>query len=313
MSRRPREAWGPARRAAFAVVPAAFGALMLLAGSWGSTDGAAQHVRAAGAAGAASALQLAGDAGATAFPSALAGPAPEPASGAGTGVAPATTVMVDAGGTPMTRIPGGAPAEAGGAPTGVPAGPAAPAGAAGERSPATVPSPPTSAPADPVPAGQTTTAPATSTSTTSTSTTSTSTTSTTSTTTVPPGPSRLPSVEADLLPLTNRDRAANGLGTLTRNSCIDAVASNYAQQQARNGALVHNPAAGAGVTGCVPGASWGDNIGTASECDASVLEDAWMASPSHRHNILTAGFTQVGFGAWTDTKGACWVQVLFSS
>lgn len=313
MSRRPREAWGPARRAAFAVAPAAFGALMLLAGSWGSTDGAAQHVRAAGPGGTASALHLAGDAGATAFPAALAGPAPDPASGAAagtsTGVAPATTVAA-AG---VTTIAGGTPAQGGAATAGVPAGSGAPAGPSGDRPGTTVPSPLSSAPADLAATTPTTSTSTTSTSTTSTSTTSTTSTSTTSTTTVPPGPSRLPSVEADLLPLTNRDRVANGLGTLSRNSCIDAVASNYAQQLARNGALVHNPASGAGVTGCVPGASWGDNIGTASECDAGVLEDAWMASPSHRHNILTAGFTQVGFGAWTDTKGACWVQVLFSS
>lgn len=305
MSRRPREAWGPARRAAFAVAPAAFGALMLLVGSRGSTDGATQRVRAAGAG---STLHLAGDTGTTVFRAAL--PAPASPAAAGAGDALATTVLVDTGGGPLTTIAGATQAEAEAA-TGAQAGPAVPEGSAGDRAATSAPSPLTSAPADRVTAGPTTSTSATSTPTTSTSTTSTSTTSTTST--VPPGPSRLPSVEADLLPLTNRDRAANGLGTLSRNSCIDAVASSYAQQLARNGALVHNPASAAGVTGCVPGASWGDNIGTASQCDAGVLEDAWMASPSHRHNILTTGFTQVGFGAWTDTTGSCWVQVLFSS
>ena len=310
MSRRPREAWGPARRAAFAVVPAAFGALMLLAGSRGSTDGATQRVRAAGTV---SPLHLDGDMG-TIAPAALAAPASGAPAGGGAGDASATTVPVDSGGgpgTPSTTPPGapGVPATAAGGDVSAGSAGSAPAGAGSDPA-TTAPRAMTSAPADPGPSSTVTTAAVTPTS--STSTTSTSTTSTT-TTTVAPSSGRLPSVEAALLPLTNRDRAANGLGALTRNSCIDAVASSYAQTMARNQALVHNPADASGVTGCVPNASWGDNIGTASQCDAGVLEDAWMASPTHRHNILTPGFTQVGFGAWTDTDGACWVQVLFSS
>jgi uncharacterized protein YkwD len=48
-------------------------------------------------------------------------------------------------------------------------------------------------------------------------------------------------------------------------------------------------------------------------CDTAALEKEWMASPGHRRNILTGAFTRIGVGVWTDEKGTCWAQVLFSS
>ena len=115
------------------------------------------------------------------------------------------------------------------------------------------------------------------------------------------------------MPLTNRDRSTDGLVALTRNSWLDSVASRYAEQMARSGVLAHNPGSGAAVTDCHPGATWGDNVGTAAPCDTARLERDWMASPSHRRNILTGAFRLIGVGAWTDEQGGCWVQVLFSS
>ena len=116
-----------------------------------------------------------------------------------------------------------------------------------------------------------------------------------------------------MVPLTNQDRTGAGLGSLSRNSCLDSVASGYAEQMARSGVLAHNPGAGAAVAGCRSNPSWGDNVGTSKPCDTALLEREWMDSPSHRRNILTGAFTLIGVGAWTDEKGACWVQVLFSS
>jgi len=127
------------------------------------------------------------------------------------------------------------------------------------------------------------------------------------------GPARAPGAEADVVPLTNRDRSGEGLGSLTRSACLDTVASRYAEQMARSGVLAHNPGAGPAVIGCQPGATWGDNVGTAAPCDTARLERDWMASPSHRRNIMNGAFRQIGVGAWTDEHGGCWVQVLFSS
>ena len=163
-----------------------------------------------------------------------------------------------------------------------------------------------------VPTSPTTTAPAT-TATTPPSPSTTTSTPTTTTTTAPPGPVRNRTAEAAVVPLTNADRGAASLGQVSRDSCLDAVAAGYAEQMARSQALVHNPGSGAAIAGCRSNPTWGDNIGTVRPCDTTYLEQQWMASPSHRHNILTAAFTYVGVGAWTDDQGGCWVQVLFSS
>ncbi len=104
-----------------------------------------------------------------------------------------------------------------------------------------------------------------------------------------------------------------GLGALARNACVDAAASGYAEQMARRGVMAHEQGAGTSITGCRPGAAWGDNVGTAGPCSAALLEERWMASPGHHRNIMTGGFTQVGVGVWTDERGTCWAQVLFSS
>jgi uncharacterized protein YkwD len=149
-------------------------------------------------------------------------------------------------------------------------------------------------------------------------TTSTPTTQATTTTTAPaPPPStaraRNPAAEAEVVPLTNGDRSAAGLGTVARNACLDSAASGFAEQMARTGVLAHNSGAGGAVAGCRPNATWGDNVGTSTPCDTDLLEEKWMDSPSHRRNIVNGAFTLIGVGAWTDEKGACWVQVLFSS
>lgn len=130
---------------------------------------------------------------------------------------------------------------------------------------------------------------------------------------VPRGPVRSPGVESQVVPLTNADRSDEGLSPLSRNACLDGVASGYAEQMARSGVMAHNPGAGSAITGCRPGAAWGDNVGYAVPCSASVLEERWIVSPPHRRNILSPAFRHIGVGAWTDESGTCWVQVLFSS
>ena len=120
-------------------------------------------------------------------------------------------------------------------------------------------------------------------------------------------------IEAQVVPLTNTDRGNAGLGTLSRSGCLDSAASDYAAKLARSGALVHNPDSAAAVRACRPNAAWGDNIGTARPCSASLIEEKWMESPTHRHNILTPEFQYMGVGSWTDQMGNCWIQVLFSS
>lgn len=127
------------------------------------------------------------------------------------------------------------------------------------------------------------------------------------------GPGRSAGVEAQVVGLTNGDRGGTGLGALTRNACLDSLAAGYAEAMFQSGVLAHNPKAGPAVMGCRANATWGDNVGTAGPCDAALVEREWMASPTHRENILGTAFQFIGVGAWSNDLGTCWIQVLFSS
>ncbi len=298
--------WNTARQAAFALLPVVIGAAVLVAGNDRPAPGMSR-LEATQSVVPAPALEPAE---AVAAP-ALAGAEP---------VAAGAETPVAAPSEPAASVSAGGPGPAPGAGTGAGTGDAgtgddssddagtgdagASAIVAGEvASPASGSSPAASVPASVA----TTTAPSTSSSTT---------TPTTTTTTTAPAPEpggRARDAEAEVVPLTNADRAAAGLGALSRNGCLDAAAAGFAEQMARSGVLAHNPGAGGAVNGCRTNATWGDNVGMSTACDIAFLEREWMASPSHRRNILTGAFTLIGVGAWTDDAGTCWVQVLFSS
>jgi uncharacterized protein YkwD len=44
---------------------------------------------------------------------------------------------------------------------------------------------------------------------------------------------------------------------------------------------------------------------------AAQMEVAWMNSPPHRQNILSAAYTAAGVGIATDSAGQIWVAVEF--
>ena len=97
--------------------------------------------------------------------------------------------------------------------------------------------------------------------------------------------------EARLLALTNEVRAANGLSPLTINGQITGVAQRWAGVLAERGVLSHNSSLPSQVTG------WkdlGENVGVGGTTDA--VHAGFLASPTHRANVVDPAFTQVGFG-----------------
>lgn len=286
--------WSAARQAVFALLPVVIGAGVLLAAGNGPVTGMSRLEATQSSVArsldpppvvseAPAAVVVGGVAGATAVAAPAAAPTVEPV---------ADLAPVDRASPPP------APAGSTGTGDGPSAAAAEPIGAPVASSPAADGQATTAAPAS--------AAPSTSSSTT--------TTSTTTTAPAPPaGRARNAGAEADIVPVTNADRRAAGLGTLSRNGCLDSVASGFAEQMARSGVLAHNSGAGPAVNGCRANATWGDNVGMTTACDTATLEQEWMASPGHRRNILNAAFAMMGVGVWTDEKGICWAQVLFSS
>ena len=116
---------------------------------------------------------------------------------------------------------------------------------------------------------------------------------------------------AAVLSAMNGDRGANGLGGLCWNSQLGSIAQGWAEWMAANQSLTHQD-----LQSVIRGTSFatmGENliVGPAG-MDAGTMEATWMASGSHRANILGGAFGAAGVGFATSADGRCWVAVEFA-
>lgn len=126
----------------------------------------------------------------------------------------------------------------------------------------------------------------------------------------PPHPSNSEWHEERLVQLVNQTRAQHGLGPVRRHSGADVIGQWSANVQAWYGRLGHNPNLAQDVTKEVTPHWWwaGENVGCAG--GAAQLHDMWMASSSHRANILRPGADTVGFGA-VYARGCLWATGVY--
>ncbi len=98
-----------------------------------------------------------------------------------------------------------------------------------------------------------------------------------------------------LVDATNAARTAHGVAPLQADPALNQVATAWSRTQADAGRMFHN----ADLRGQIPaGAShWSENVlqnwRSASPQD---LVNQWMASPTHRVNLLRADHTTMGMG-----------------
>lgn len=114
--------------------------------------------------------------------------------------------------------------------------------------------------------------------------------------------------------LLNSERTARGLAPLSTQPTLEAAATSYSSAMVRQRFFGHVSPGGQTVAdrlaSYIAGASsWrtGENLawGGATLATPSAIVRAWMASPSHRDNILTAAFREIGVGIVGGTpKGA---------
>jgi len=113
-------------------------------------------------------------------------------------------------------------------------------------------------------------------------------------------PPAVSNFEAQVLELTNNERARHGLNALHWDEKTLGVARAHSTDMAKRRYFNHYTPEGispfdrltaAGVT------YWtaGENIAMGQR-SAAIVVNAWMNSPGHRANILTAGFTHIGIG-----------------
>lgn len=111
---------------------------------------------------------------------------------------------------------------------------------------------------------------------------------------------------ADLTAMTNADRTRAGLRPLATANDLQSLAQQRATEMARSGRLAHTSNLGTKVSG------WkrlGENVGRGP--NLRDIQTAFMASPSHKENIVDPGFTQLGVGVTWDGKEYFYVAVIF--
>ena len=112
--------------------------------------------------------------------------------------------------------------------------------------------------------------------------------------------------EAGFVGRIGDERAAAGLAGYAVAPDLVDVARRHAEEMRRQQRLHHNPRLGEDVQGWQ---SVGENVGVGSSVEA--IHEKLMASPSHRDNILSGRFTEVGVGVVVDDGGDLWVVQVF--
>ena len=107
----------------------------------------------------------------------------------------------------------------------------------------------------------------------------------------------LPSVVTSL---TNEDRAANGLAVVTPDALLTKAAQLKAEDMAEKGYFSHVSPDGKTPWYWLdqvqyPYSYAGENLAVDFN-DSKDVEDAWMASPTHRANIVKPQYTRIGVG-----------------
>lgn len=119
---------------------------------------------------------------------------------------------------------------------------------------------------------------------------------------------------AEVLNLVNKERNKVGLPSLKLDSQLNNLARLKAEDMAKKGYFSHNsPTYGSAFDMMHEyGVSYktaGENIAKGQKSSESVMR-AWMNSSGHRANILGSGYTRLGVGYATDSKGnTYWVQM----
>jgi uncharacterized protein YkwD len=112
--------------------------------------------------------------------------------------------------------------------------------------------------------------------------------------------------------LINQDRARYGLRALSWSSCLSSIAYSNAVRMARQGYISHTNGPTRDL-GCNLGYHAGENVGWYSAGPSDTwANNAFMASPGHRANILSSYYRYVGTSWVKGANGNWYIAVEFS-
>jgi len=116
-------------------------------------------------------------------------------------------------------------------------------------------------------------------------------------------------LEACFFSKINAARVANGAPALVRDSNLVSYARIHSEAMYDNGGVYHSSAGDLDPYLPDDWLKWGENVGFGYECPG--LFDAFMASQSHRENLLDPDFQYAGIGVYFDETGAIWTTHIF--
>jgi uncharacterized protein YkwD len=122
-----------------------------------------------------------------------------------------------------------------------------------------------------------------------------------------PAADNVAAVNQATLCLLNEQRAAQGVAPLAENAELSSASAGYSQQMVAQGFFAHQSPDGGTLVDRLTGAGYlgddepwlvGENIGWGQGGLATPrsMVSAWMDSPGHRENLLSADYTEVGLG-----------------
>jgi uncharacterized protein YkwD len=117
---------------------------------------------------------------------------------------------------------------------------------------------------------------------------------------------------AEVLRITNAERAKAGCSALTVNAQLTTAAQRHTDWQAANDTMSHTGAGGSNPGSRITAAgyrwrSYGENVAYGYSTPAAVMT-GWMNSPGHRANILNCSFKEIGIGVARGGRGLYWTQ-----
>ena len=104
--------------------------------------------------------------------------------------------------------------------------------------------------------------------------------------------------ERALILEVNRVRAAHGLRPLRLDLTLERAARAHSRTMIRTGVFSHGSVTRRLASFGARGPAVGENLGwgVGSRASAQAIVQGWLASPSHRANLLRPGFNRVGVG-----------------
>jgi uncharacterized protein YkwD len=123
--------------------------------------------------------------------------------------------------------------------------------------------------------------------------------------------------EAQVLEIVNRERTANGCGSVAINSDLAEAARLHSQDQGEHTNMSHTGSDGSDFVERARRAGYnspiGENVAMGYATPAAVME-GWMNSSGHRANILNCNAKAMGVGVATGADGRLyWTQVFGSA